>query len=94
MKLHTFIIQIFSKSAHADFLVPFVVEDETTKGTGWDFIVKLIIWLGVTISIIMAMKYFKSSGFMLLKNDYIEAILPFISGALCLFAAEYFRSLL
>jgi hypothetical protein len=83
-----------SSNSYADFMVPFVVEDETTRGTGWDFIVKLVIWLGITSSIIMAMKSFKSSGFLLMKNDYIEAIFPFVSGALCLFAAEYFKSLM
>ena len=93
MKLSIFFSFFISSNLYADFIVPFVVEDDTTKGTGWDFVIKLIVWLGIAGSIIMAMKYFKSSGFLLMKNEYVEAIFPFVSGALCLFAAEYFRSL-
>lgn len=89
-----FVVLLFSSSVFADYLVPFVVDDESTKGTGWIFLVKLIIWFGTSSSIVLAMKFIRSTGIMLLKNDYIEAIPNFISGALCLIAAEYFRHLL
>lgn len=93
MKKIALLAFFISSNLYADFLVPFVVEDESTRGTGWDFIVKLVIWLGTAVSILMAMKYLKIAGSSLLKNDYIEAVPSFVSGALCMVAAEYFRNM-
>lgn len=87
-------IFIISTSVYADFLVPFRVSDESTKGTGWEDLTKLALWLGTALSVSFSIYFFRICSRHIMKHEHYDAFFPFLSGGISLFAADYFRSLM